>query len=38
VVELVDTYAGWLTLARDLLGEAAASAVFGEVARRVYKL
>jgi L-fuconolactonase len=38
VVELVNTYAGWFRLARDLVGEAAASAVFGDVARRVYKL
>lgn len=38
VVELVQTYAGWLELARTLLGAAASDAVFGEVARRTYKL
>jgi L-fuconolactonase len=38
VVELVESYAGWFELARGLLGETGADAVFGEVARRVYKL
>lgn len=38
VVELVESYAGWFGLARDLLGDVAADAIFGEVARRFYKL
>lgn len=38
VIELVDTYAGWLALAQERLGEAAADAVFDAVARRIYKL
>jgi L-fuconolactonase len=38
VVELVETYAGWFDLARDLLGGQPAAPIFGDVARRTYKL
>ena len=38
VVELVETYAGWLHLSRTLLGEVGTDAVFGATARRIYKL
>jgi L-fuconolactonase len=37
VVELVETYAGWLSLAQQLLGDEA-DTVFGETARHFYKL
>jgi hypothetical protein len=38
VVELVETYTVWFDLARDLLGGPAIAPVFGDVARRTYKL
>lgn len=38
VVELDGAYAGWLTLAHDLVGEALTDSIFGAAARRFYKL